>query len=134
MPSTLDFHRAVTLLAARLGLLASTLRGAASMRRASGQTRVAQNSHPQWQQQVHEIQESLRQAWSTQVPMALSTGYQDGTLPARIRGIYEHVSAIPLLSLGHSVEPKNLHDVQLIFRVCSEVPSMRGITIVWKKS
>ncbi|MCJ1317526.1 hypothetical protein MMC15_002851 [Xylographa vitiligo] len=90
MPSTLDFHRAVTLLAARLGLLASTLRGAASMRRASGQTRVAQNSHPQWQQQVHEIQESLRQAWSTQVPMALSTGYQDGTLPARIRGIYEH--------------------------------------------
>ncbi|MCJ1431713.1 hypothetical protein MMC27_001068 [Xylographa pallens] len=91
MPSTLDLHRAVTLLAARLGLLASSLRSAASMQRSSGQIRVAQASHPQWQQQVHEIQESLRQAWSTQVPMVLSTGYRDGTLPARIRGIYEHV-------------------------------------------
>ncbi|MCJ1294762.1 hypothetical protein MMC34_006320 [Xylographa carneopallida] len=90
MPSTLDFHRAVTLLAARLGLLASTLRSAASLRRSSGQIGVAQTSHPQWQQQVHEIQESLKQAWRTQVPLALSTGYQDGNLPGRIRGIYKH--------------------------------------------
>ncbi|MCJ1282031.1 hypothetical protein MMC26_001354 [Xylographa opegraphella] len=90
MPSTLDFHRVVTLLAARLGLIASNLRSAASLRISSAQPRVPQASHPQWQQQVHEIQESLRQAWRTQVPLALSTGYRDQTLPARICGIYEH--------------------------------------------
>ena len=110
MPSTLDLHRAVTLLAARLGLLASNLRSAASMR-SSGQIRAAQAGHPQWQQQVHEIQESLRQTWRTQVPLVLSTGYRDGTVPARIRGIYEHVGVLLLLDLWHSVEPENLSDV-----------------------
>ena len=109
MPSTLDFHRAVTLLAARLGLLASTLRSAASLRRSSGQIGVAQTSHPQWQQQVHEIQESLKQAWRTQVPLALSTGYQDGNLPGRIRGIYKHVSGVLLLSLWPLVELGNIN-------------------------
>ncbi|MCJ1401685.1 hypothetical protein MMC11_004902 [Xylographa trunciseda] len=90
MPKTLDFHRAVTLLAAQLGLLASSLRDAANMRRSSGHMRVARSGHPQWQQQVQELQESLRQAWRTQVPVALTTGYRDGTLPGRIRGVYEH--------------------------------------------
>ncbi|MCJ1387812.1 hypothetical protein MMC18_000655 [Xylographa bjoerkii] len=90
MPSTLDFHRAVTLLAAQLGLLASSLRDAASMRRSLGQITVAQASHPQWRQQVQELQESLRQAWRTQVPAALTAGYRDGILPARVHGIYEH--------------------------------------------
>ena len=130
MESTLHFHRSFTLLAAELGLLASNLRDAASIRRSSGHVRVAQVSHPQWQQQVQGIQEKLRQAWRMKVPVALTTGYRDGTLPARIRGVYEHVSRLVLLKPRHATAPEDLEHSRMISRLCSQVPSGQREDIV----
>ncbi|MCJ1471848.1 hypothetical protein MMC13_000489 [Lambiella insularis] len=91
MPSILEVHQTVSLLAARLGFLASSLRELARMQGPSEQAAVAQASHVRWQQQVQDLRDSLKKAWTMPDSLALATSYRDGILPGRVQGLFEHV-------------------------------------------
>lgn len=88
MPSSIECHQTISLLAARLGFLASGLRDTARTRSSSQQIAAVKASHVQ---QVQDLREILKQAWTKPVFEALGVHYQDGTLPVRVRGLFEHV-------------------------------------------
>ena len=95
--SILEFHRIILTLAARLGLLARDLRA-----------EYAQNYHHQGQsrhlglvrrqQQVMQLQDTLRKTWKAHLPNFVAMGYSNESVSVQSRGIFEHVSNNNLLS------------------------------------
>jgi len=90
LPAVLDFHRSISLLAAELGFLAKDLREL-STQGLQEQPRARVARIGLWQQQVLAIQDKLKRTWRSQIPYALAADPRDQALPARIRGVFEHV-------------------------------------------
>ena len=92
LPDALEFHRTISLLAARLGYLATRFRDEVTTQDLEQDEPINTMARPEhWQQQVQDIRDDLKETWRMQMPPALTAGYSDHTLPNRVLGIFEHV-------------------------------------------
>jgi hypothetical protein len=92
MPPILDFHRTILLLAADLGFLAKDLREMAERLTPMEQPRVAAARVRQWHQRVQALRDQLKRTWRMEIPLGMAPESRGLGLPARLRGIFEHVS------------------------------------------
>ncbi len=86
--SELEHHRSISLVAARLGLLARDLR--------QGNTQQSDifGAPPELmrrQQRIIELQDLLRRTWHMQVAASEALGYGNHHVPIANRGVFEHV-------------------------------------------
>ena len=96
LPSSLAFHRRICILAAELSLLTRDIRREARNLLPS-QPNTETIAH--WQKRIGPLQDSLRRAWNVQMPDPTRHGADTHLLlPVAGRGIFEHVSHIPLIS------------------------------------
>lgn len=89
IPSELDFHRTIMVLAARLGLLARDLRHEIT-KYANNFTTTADIMRRQ--QRVQELQDLMKRTWNAQTSTSASVAYSNEALSVQARGIFEHVS------------------------------------------
>ncbi len=87
--SELEHHRSISLVVARLGLLARDLR-----QENIRQTDVfgAPTELMRIQQRITELQDLLRRTWHAQASAAEALGYSNRHVPIQSRGVFEHVS------------------------------------------
>jgi len=87
--SELEHHRSISLVAARLGLLARDLR-----RENTQQSGIfgATTELMRRQQQVNELRDLLRRTWHAQGSASEVLGYSNHHVPIESRGVFEHVS------------------------------------------
>ncbi|KAL8830770.1 MAG: hypothetical protein Q9191_001247 [Dirinaria sp. TL-2023a] len=90
-PSVLDFHRAILIMAARLGILARDLRQSDS--RSSNRQELHVYAMEREQQVTH-LRDDLRRTWDTHSPAFKAMGYSNGSVPIEARGIFEHTYAL----------------------------------------
>lgn len=96
--SVLDFHRTILMIAARLGLVARDLR--AEYTQVYDHTAETANMRfLRRQQQVTQLQDTLRQTWHGRLPTLIAMGHGNKMVPVEARGIFEHVSSLPSHSL-----------------------------------
>lgn len=88
-PSILEFHRMITIRAARLGLLARDLRQEASQH--ENQPLSAKEVCSR-RQRVDQFRSRLVKIWSSHLAAFKALGYTNDFVPVRDRGIFEHVS------------------------------------------
>lgn len=92
-PSVLDFHRAILIMAARLGFLAQDLRQSGS--RPYDRQGQESNVHVmQREQQVMHLRDDLRRTWNRHSPTFVAMGYSNDSVPIEARGIFEHTYAL----------------------------------------
>lgn len=90
-PSVLDFHRAILIMAARLGILARDLR------QSDPRSSNRQELHVyviEREQQVMHLRDDLRRTWDTHSPAFKAMGYSNDSVPIEARGIFEHTYAL----------------------------------------
>lgn len=88
-PSVLEFHRMITIQAARLGLLARNLRQEAAQRK----NRVVTTEEARRRvQEVDCFRDRLMHLWNTTLTTFRALGHTNDCIPVRDRGIFEHVS------------------------------------------
>lgn len=88
LPSPLGFHRRISVLAAKLGLLARDLREEEE-RSPHEKSRATIQGR---QERIRVLQDSFRRTWSVQMPSSVAGGYCNHMVPVGSRGIFEHVS------------------------------------------
>ena len=99
LPTPLSFHRRICLLAAELSLLARDLRNeATSMMPLEPSGPTIQN----WQARISVLQDTLGGVWKVQMPASVANGYCNQSLPVGARGIFEHVSCVPIHSASNT--------------------------------
>ena len=90
-PSVLEFHRAILVMAARLGLLARDIRQ--SISQAYDRHGPEMNVHiMQREQRVMHFRDKLRRIWDMHFPTFAAMDYSNDSVPIKARGIFEHVS------------------------------------------
>ena len=90
-PSILDFHRIILTMAARLALLARSLRQEFP-HSCDSQDHLSTIKNMQRKQEVAHLRDQLRQAWDIHVPTFIAHGFSNESVPIEARGIFEHVS------------------------------------------
>lgn len=87
--SELEHHRSISLVAARLGLLARDLR-----KENTQQSDIfgAPTGLMRRQQRINELQDLLRRTWHAQASASEALGYSNRHVPIQSRGVFEHVS------------------------------------------
>ena len=88
LPSPLAFHRRISILVAELGLLARDIR-AEEKRNPNDRSDATIQSR---QEKIMMLQDTLRRAWSVQMPVSVASGYCNESPSVGARGILEHVS------------------------------------------
>ena len=96
MPTPLEFHRQISILSARLGLLARDLRREAA---ATPSASVASIAHRN--RRVYELQDVFRRTWDSQMPAYVAAGYTNESVPVESRGVFEHVSNLVFQNALH---------------------------------
>lgn len=88
-PSILEFHRMITIRAARLGLLARDLRQEASQHenRLLNAKEVCSR-----RQRVDQFRDQFVKLWTSHLAAFKALGYTNNLVPVTDRGIFEHVS------------------------------------------
>lgn len=90
LPSSLSFHRRISILAAQLSLMTRDIREEA--RRLLPDLPNA-DTIAQWQQRVEALRDTLRRTWDVQMPDHIARRPDSHQLlPVNARGIFEHVS------------------------------------------
>lgn len=87
--SELEHHRSISLVAARLGLLARDLRRANTQQ---SDIFGAATELERRQQQINEIRDQLKRKWHAQASASEVLGYSNRHVPTEARGVFEHVS------------------------------------------
>ncbi|KAL8958428.1 MAG: hypothetical protein Q9183_005838, partial [Haloplaca sp. 2 TL-2023] len=89
MPVVLDFNRKIEILTCRLGLLRRNLHREASNYARQG-LQISEADRLERQRRVSDIQQALRRTWNEQMPLYISVGLRNNTLPTRARGIFDN--------------------------------------------
>ena len=88
LPSALAFHRRVSTLAAEFGLLARDIRAEEKHDPNDRSDATIQG----WHERIGVLQDTLRRAWTVQIPASIASGYCNENVPVDARGVFEHVS------------------------------------------
>ena len=99
--SELEHHRSMSLVAARLGLLARDLRQENAQQ---SDTFGAPTELMRRQQRIVELQNLLRHTWHAQMSASEALGYSNRHVPIQSRGVFEHVRADSITEVIHSCQ------------------------------